>query len=250
MTTTCCSPSMAGECARGWSSRATSTPTATTSSRSAGELSVAKEQNVAFRSGWFSERSATYLASGRPVVMQDTGFGAALPTGEGLLAFSELGDAAEALAAVQADPARHRRAARELAREFLSHEVVLGDLLDHLGLPVPERAGAPGSSPAPAQLPAELSLEVVSRRPLELVEETIEHAARPARARGEAAGEAPVASVVVPVVDNLACTRLSLESVLANTDGPAYEIVVVDNGSERRRATTSRCSRPATAMCA
>ena len=58
---------------------------------SAGEFSVAKEQNVHFRSGWFSERSATYLAAGRPVVLQDTGFGNALPTGEGLFAFSRPG---------------------------------------------------------------------------------------------------------------------------------------------------------------
>ncbi len=55
---------------------------------SAGEVSAAKEQNVHFRTGWFSERSVTYLAAGRPVIVQDTGFGAALPTGEGLFAFA------------------------------------------------------------------------------------------------------------------------------------------------------------------
>ena len=75
---------------------------------SAGELSVAKEQNVHFRTGWFSERSATYLAAGRPVILQDTGFGAALPTGEGLLAFADLDEATEAMAEVTSDPARHR----------------------------------------------------------------------------------------------------------------------------------------------
>ena len=67
---------------------------------SAGELSVAKEQNVVFRSGWFSERSATYLAAGRPVILQDTGFGNAVPTGEGLFAFSDIEEAADALAQV------------------------------------------------------------------------------------------------------------------------------------------------------
>ena len=58
---------------------------------SAGEFTVAKDQNVRFRTGWFSDRSATYLASGRPVITQDTGFGRALPTGEGLFAFSDCG---------------------------------------------------------------------------------------------------------------------------------------------------------------
>ena len=101
---------------------------------SAGEISAAKEQNVHFRTGWFSERSATYLAAGRPVILQDTGFGAALPTGEGLFAFANVNDAAEAVRTVRADPARHRRAAREVAREYLSHEIVLGNMLDHIGL--------------------------------------------------------------------------------------------------------------------
>ena len=59
-----------------------------------------------------SERSATYLAAGRPVILRNTGFGAALPTGEGLFAFTNLDEAAEAVRAVQADPARHRDAAR------------------------------------------------------------------------------------------------------------------------------------------
>ena len=71
---------------------------------SAGEVSVANEQNVHFRSGWFSERSATYLAAGRPVILQDTGFGSALPTGEGLFAFSDLDEAVEAVEAVQERP--------------------------------------------------------------------------------------------------------------------------------------------------
>ena len=60
---------------------------------SAGEISAAKEQNIHFRTGWFSERSATYLAAGRPVILQNTGFGAALPTGEGLFVFTNLDEA-------------------------------------------------------------------------------------------------------------------------------------------------------------
>ena len=101
---------------------------------SAGEVSAAKEQNVHFRTGWFSERSVTYLAAGRPVVVQDTGFGSALPTGEGLFAFSTVEEAAQALDEVLTDPVRHRRAARDIAREYLSHEVVLGKMLEHVGL--------------------------------------------------------------------------------------------------------------------
>ena len=101
---------------------------------SAGEVSATKEQNVHFRTGWFSERSVTYLAAGRPVVVQDTGFGSALPTGEGLFAFSTVEEAAQALDEVLTDPVRHRRAARDIAREYLSHEVVLGKMLEHVGL--------------------------------------------------------------------------------------------------------------------
>lgn len=96
---------------------------------SAGEFSVAKEQNVALRSGWFSDRTATYLAAGRPAIVQDTGFGCALPTGQGLLAFSTLEEAEAAFAAVQADYERHCRAARAIASEYLRAEVVLEDLL-------------------------------------------------------------------------------------------------------------------------
>jgi ATP-binding cassette subfamily B protein len=197
---------------------------------SAGEFSVAKEQNVHFRSGWFSERSATYLAAGRPVVLQDTGFGAALPTGSGLFAFSDVEEAAEAIDAVQSDPVRHRRAAREIAKEYLSHDVVLGAMLDHVGLH--RRKGSrPAPSFPPVELPADLSLEVLSRRPLELAEPTVAYALNRPVPSVAAPVVRPVASVVVPVLDNLPCTRLALESVLANTLDLPYELVIVDNGS-------------------
>lgn len=97
------------------------------------ELSVAKSGYVASRSGWFSDRSACYLASGRPVVAQDTGFGAFLPTGEGLLAFDDTDGAAAAVAAVEADLARHSRAARSIAEEHLDARKVLPSLLERLG---------------------------------------------------------------------------------------------------------------------
>jgi hypothetical protein len=97
------------------------------------ELSVAKSGYVASRSGWFSDRSAAYLASGRPVVAQETGFSEVLPTGEGLLAFSNSEEAAAAVAAVVRDPGRHGRAARALAEEHLDARKVLPRLLEALG---------------------------------------------------------------------------------------------------------------------
>lgn len=96
---------------------------------SRGEFTVAKDQNVRLRSGWFSDRSASYLAAGRPVVTQDTGFGVALPTGEGLFAFRSTDEAIAAIEAVAAEPERHRRAAREIAADYFRAETVLGDLL-------------------------------------------------------------------------------------------------------------------------
>jgi hypothetical protein len=97
------------------------------------ELSVAKSGYVASRSGWFSDRSACYLASGRPVVAQETGFADFLPTGEGLLAFATTAEAADAVAAVEADLKRHSAAARALAEEHLASSKVLPRLLDELG---------------------------------------------------------------------------------------------------------------------
>ena len=99
------------------------------------EFTVAKDQNIRFKSGWFSDRAATYLAAGRPVVTQDTGFGSVLPEGRGLLAFSEPGEALAAVDAVNADYAGHSRAARDIAREYFAHDVVLKDLLEHAGAP-------------------------------------------------------------------------------------------------------------------
>src|SRR5205814_8094094 len=92
---------------------------------SRGEFTVAKDQNVRLRSGWFSERSAQYLAAGRPVITQETGFSNVLPTGEGLFAFSTLDDAVAAVEAVNADYDRHSHAAAKLARECFNYDVVL-----------------------------------------------------------------------------------------------------------------------------
>jgi hypothetical protein len=97
--------------------------------RSEGEVMVAKGMYVDSRSGWVSERSLCYLASGRPVVAQDTGFSECHPVGEGLLAFTTAEEAVDAVAAIRADPARHRRAARELAEERFGSDRVLSRLL-------------------------------------------------------------------------------------------------------------------------
>jgi hypothetical protein len=99
---------------------------------SAGEFSAAKEQNVALRSGWFSDRTASYLGAARPAIVQDTGFGCALPTGEGLFAFTTLDQAQAAFEAVESDYPRHCRAARAIAEEHLRAETVLGHLLEAL----------------------------------------------------------------------------------------------------------------------
>lgn len=97
--------------------------------RSKGEVSVVKEAYVAGRSGWFSCRSACYLALGRPVILEDTGFSRVLPTGQGLLPFDDLDSAAAAVTAVARDYAAHCRAARRLAEEAFDARAVLGRLL-------------------------------------------------------------------------------------------------------------------------
>ena len=97
---------------------------------SLGEWTVAKNGYVDGRSGWFSERSACYLAAGRPVIAQDTGFSDVLPTGDGLFAFTTLDEAADAAAAVHGDRARHSRRAHELAAEYFDSDAVLAALLN------------------------------------------------------------------------------------------------------------------------
>jgi hypothetical protein len=98
------------------------------------EFTVAKDQNVRLRSGWFSDRSACYLACGRPVITQDTGFGDVLPTGEGLFAFATIEDILAAMDEIDGDYERHRRAARAMAQEHFAAERVLGSLLERCGL--------------------------------------------------------------------------------------------------------------------
>jgi hypothetical protein len=97
---------------------------------STAELMIAKNMYVQARSGWFSERSICYLASGRPVVAQDTGLAKRHPLGAGLLAFDTLDQAAAAVEAVVTDYPRHAAAAREVAEECFDSDRVLTRLLE------------------------------------------------------------------------------------------------------------------------
>ena len=98
------------------------------------EIGVAKTAYVKGRSGWFSDRAAHYLASGRPVLAEATGFEGHLPTGEGLLTFRTPDEAAEGVRAINADYPAHARAARRVAREHLDYRAVLPEMLDRCGL--------------------------------------------------------------------------------------------------------------------
>jgi hypothetical protein len=101
---------------------------------SRGEFTVAKDIYVRPKSGWFSDRSVCYLAAGKPVVTQDTGFGKFVPTGQGLFAYSTMEEAREALDRIDADYAAQGVAARKIAAEHFGAETVLRQLLADAGL--------------------------------------------------------------------------------------------------------------------
>jgi hypothetical protein len=101
---------------------------------SRGEFTVARDLHVRLRSGWFSERSACYLAAGRPVITQDTGFDSVLPTGEGLFAFNTMEEILTAFESINSDYQRHSRAARAIAEEYFRAETVLAKVVMDLGL--------------------------------------------------------------------------------------------------------------------
>jgi hypothetical protein len=96
----------------------------------AGEFSVAKSTYVRTASGWFSDRTACFLALGRPAVVEETGWSAHVPVGEGLFAFRDSDEARTAIECLLADPGRHARAATELARAHFAHDVVLPPLVE------------------------------------------------------------------------------------------------------------------------
>jgi hypothetical protein len=102
--------------------------------RSRAELMVAKNLYVDTRGGWFSDRSICYLASARPVLAQDTGLKDLYPTGEGLLTFNTLDEAAAGVEEINGNYARHTKAAREIAVEYFNSDKVLSSLLRRLGV--------------------------------------------------------------------------------------------------------------------
>jgi len=103
-------------------------------SSSSGEFSVCKNGYFATNSGWFSDRSAVYLACGRPVIMQDTGFSDHLPCGKGLFSVKTVEDAAGAIDEIYSDFDNHAVWAREVAFEYLDASKVLKKFLNELNI--------------------------------------------------------------------------------------------------------------------
>jgi hypothetical protein len=101
---------------------------------SGAEFSVAKQIYVKSNSGWFSDRTVRYMASGKPVLVQDTGFSKVYPVGEGLLAFTDLKQAIAGAGSISMDYARHCQAARSLAEEWFDSDKVLADLVERAGI--------------------------------------------------------------------------------------------------------------------
>ena len=101
---------------------------------SKGEFTVAKDQYVRLNTGWFSDRSACYLAAGRPVIIQETGFTKHYGGKAGLLSFRSLDEIVDAVKTINADYAKHSRAARALARDVFDAKKVLKSLLDRAGI--------------------------------------------------------------------------------------------------------------------
>ena len=102
--------------------------------KSKGEFTVAKDQYVRLNSGWFSDRSACYLAAGRPVITQETGFTKNYGGGAGLVAFRSLDEISEAVKTINADYKKHSGAARQIARDVFEAKTVLKSLLDRAGI--------------------------------------------------------------------------------------------------------------------
>jgi hypothetical protein len=102
--------------------------------QSRGEFTVARDQYVRPNTGWFSDRTCCYLAAGRPVVTQETGFSKFIPTGRGLFGFRTMEDVLAAVDAIESNYAGHCRAAAEIAREYFAAEKVVGSLMARAGL--------------------------------------------------------------------------------------------------------------------
>ena len=117
---------------------------------STAELSVAQGVYIDSRCGWLSDRTALYLASGRPAIVQETGVGDVLPVGEGLVTFRTVDEAVAISDAVMAEYDRHARAARSFAEQHLDANLVLARLLDR----IEPRATTPGGKPVDLLTPA------------------------------------------------------------------------------------------------
>jgi len=102
--------------------------------QSRGEFTVARDQYVRPKTGWFSDRTCCYLAAGRPVITQETGFSKILPSGKGLFGFRTMDDILHAVDIIESDYAGNCRAAREIAVEYFSAEKVIGNLMQRAGL--------------------------------------------------------------------------------------------------------------------
>jgi hypothetical protein len=101
---------------------------------SGAEWTVAKDQYIRLNTGWFSDRSACYLAAGRPVITQDTGFASVIPVGQGLFSFRSAADIQSAVDAILTDPEKHSKAAEALAREYFDAEKVCGNIARQVGI--------------------------------------------------------------------------------------------------------------------
>ena len=101
---------------------------------SKGEFTCAKDQYIRLNTGWFSDRTACYLAAGRPVITQETGFTAHYGGGEGLLSFNSMEEIVEAVASIRGDYKKHSRAALAIAKEIFEAEKVLKSLLERAGV--------------------------------------------------------------------------------------------------------------------
>ncbi len=102
--------------------------------QSKGEFTVAKDQYVRLNTGWFSDRSACYLAAGRPVITQETGFSDHIETGLGLFSFKSLEEVVEAVCSINSDYEKHCRGAREITLEYFEATKVLASLLGRAGI--------------------------------------------------------------------------------------------------------------------
>jgi len=193
------------------------------------EFTVAKDQNIRLRTGWFSDRSATYLAAGRPVITQETGFSRIFPTGRGLFEFSTMEEITDAVEKINSDYEGHCRAAFDIAREYFSYDVVLTRLLEDAGV---SKTVAHRAANQPS-LPAGLVLSPASRWPTRLLEDTVQTAlALPAPiANSSTPAPGKRVSIVIVTYNGLPYTKMCLASLFWNDWHPNDELIIVDNGS-------------------